>query len=174
MGFQKQVNITPAVGRAGLLARNLPDVHLPKIAEGEDLLTGSFGFAGTTDIQVKAFGEEGEAPLGIVILDRMQSGNTDSLEIKEGQEVALYLNGFIFFKCEGATVGQRIAINPTTAEVEAYTPVLPDGAVTGTVEGTAVTGTAVINISGMTQDYVDTGWVVDVASNGDGICVIHK
>lgn len=151
MGFQKQVYITQAQGRAGTLARNTPAKHLPFVVEGNALYAGAFAFAGTTADQVKGVGAAAdELPLGIAIFARYQANTslTNTLLINEGEEVAVYENGHIFVETGSASKGDKVLVNPLTAEISV-------GASAG-------------------EGEVDTGWVVYADSDVNGVAEICK
>ena len=139
MGFQKQVYVTQAIGKAGTLARNLPAVHKPYVVEGDGLYAGAFAFAGTTAEQVKGTGAADASPLGVALFARYQFNDDlgNNLLINEGEEVAVYENGFIFAKTGTATVGQKVLVDALTGAIGAGNSATNASAGTLTVAGVA-------------------------------------
>lgn len=119
--FQQQVYIEQPIGKPGKLARNLPAIHKPFIVEGNDLFAGKFAFAGTTAEQVKGTASAGVSPVGVAIFARYQFNSTlkNDLLINEGEEVAVYENGFIFAQTGTATAGQKVLVDPLTGDIGA-------------------------------------------------------
>lgn len=150
MGFQQNVYITQAQGRAGTLARNTPAKHLPYVVEGNALYAGAFAFAGTAEGQVKGIGASQEAPLGIAIFARYQpnASLSNSLLINEGEEVAVYTEGHIFVNTGSASAGDKVLVEATTGAISA---------------AASASGT-----------LVDTGWVVVSDSDVNGIAEVCK
>lgn len=79
---------------------------------------GGFAFAGT-DGKVKGTAVAGTAPVGFVIFDRYQANLTgdNSMTINEGEEVAVYEDGFMFAQTGDAAVGDKVLVDPTTGKI---------------------------------------------------------
>lgn len=160
MGFQKKVYVTQAIGKAGTLARNLPAVHKPYVVEGDGLYAGAFAFAGTTADQVKGTATAGTAPKGVALFARYQFNDDldNNLLINEGEEVAVYENGFIFAKTGTASVGQKVLVDATTGAIGAGNSATNASAGTLTVAG--VTYSGFTSISSGSIDFIVDGETV--------------
>lgn len=121
MGFQKKAYVSQAVGKPGQKSRDLPDHHLPKIVEGHDLKEGAFAFAGTSPEQVKGTALAGTSPIGFAALQRYQANLTggNTMTINEGEEVAVYLEGYFFAKTGTAAKGDKVLVDPLTGDLGA-------------------------------------------------------
>lgn len=150
MGFQKKAYVSQAIGKPGQKSRALPDHHLPKIVEGHDLKEGAFAFAGTSPEQVKGTALAGTSPIGFAALQRYQANLTggNTMTINEGEEVAVYLDGYFFAQTGTAAKGDKVLVDPLTGAISAAASV--------------------------SEGLTDTGWVVETASDVNGIAEIHK
>lgn len=116
MSFQKQVNITPALGVAGEFASVNPFFSLVagegQLTAGDDGLTvGVFGFADMATGKVSNAYADGNR-IGFVIRNYnaliTTYGAQSSMVIPAGHVVTLISNGDVFAKCADATVGQKV------------------------------------------------------------------
>lgn len=150
MGFQKKAYVSQAIGKPGQKSRDLPVHHLPKIVEGNSLKEGAFAFAGTSPDQVKGTALAGTAPIGFAAIQRYQANLTggNTMTINEGEEVAVYLDGYFFAQTGTAAKGDKVLVNPLTGAISAAASV--------------------------SEGLTDTGWVVETASDVNGIAEIHK
>lgn len=121
MGFQKQAYVSQAVGKPGQKSRNLPDHHLPKIAEGAFLKEGAFAFAGTRTEQVKGTAAAGTVPIGFAAMQRYQANLTggNTMTINEGEEIAIYPDGYFFAQTGTAAKGDKVLVDPLTGALSA-------------------------------------------------------
>lgn len=150
MAFQSQVYIEQALGKAGTISRDNPVTKLPMVAEGQDLKAGGFAFAGTNpELQVKGISAGASAVEGFVVFERYQApiqGIIDSLDINEGQEVAVVKKGYCYAVATTQAVkGQKVLVDPATG-------VITTGAEAGAL--------------------VDTGWVVVTGAEANQVCEI--
>lgn len=152
MAFQSNVNILQALGKPGTISRLNPvPQHFPMIAEGVAVKAGSFCFAGTNpELQVIGINADATKVEGLVIFERYQpalSGFADSLDVNEGEEVAVMKKGCAYvISSTAATKGQLVLVDPATGVISTADE---------KAEGT-----------------VNTGWVVETGGDANGVCEI--
>ncbi|MDR0675815.1 MAG: DUF2190 family protein [Elusimicrobiota bacterium] len=142
--FQNQANISMGLGKVGTISRRNPLTHLSFLAEGNNIVSGSFVKRGTNpEGQAKALeaGDTADLILGVAVFEKYQvnlSGQ-NTLIINEGEEMTVVLKGYVYIQASTASsVGDNVIVNPTTGEIRTlvltYTTTanLTSGAVTTT------------------------------------------
>lgn len=197
MAFQSNVYVEQGLGRPGTISRMNPfPNHLPYIAEGNNVYAGNFAFEGTASGQIVGTKAGATSALGVVIFSRMQSAVTsgDSLQIREGEEVAVLLSGCAYITAVGAAnKDDHVCVNPATGEITfaAVTTTPGTGALSGSIDVTqgTVSGDATVGVaaafgadakadvgtsSGVPEGMIDTGWTVYTPAVAGQTCEIIK
>ena len=156
MTLQKNTYIVPALGKQGQESRQDPICQgSPYFAEtdsnGNQVVAGGFVFSGTTDKQVKAFGEAAAVPLGVAVFQQYQIGITPNCNINHGEVVKVDYRGCVFAKPfeNAATKGQKVFVNPTNGKIQATSQTQID-------------------------NYVDTGWIVKTGNSQGEVVEIER
>lgn len=154
MGFQQQAYTEQALMREGIVSRLNPLTTLPMVAEGKDVKVGKFGFTGTiSGQQVIGFDEDATSVEGVVVFGGLQLGASigNTLDVNEGQEVAIVTKGFVSVRPTTASVRkQSVFVNPADGEIR-----------TGT-KGATIT------------DFFETEWVVETGASANQVCEITR